>query len=77
MPKGTEKANFRLSIAPTLYGEKAVVRVVESTAKRSRLTRDNPLPSQRILEASSPADEKSHRHHVRLRSERLGPDDHS
>ena len=28
MPMGTEKANFRLSIAPTIYGEKAVVRVL-------------------------------------------------
>jgi len=50
MPMGTEKANFRLSIVPTVYGEKAVVRVLASATKRSMVTLDNMLMSQRILQ---------------------------
>ena len=50
MPMGTEKANFRLSIAPTIYGEKAVIRVLASATKRSMVTLDNMLMSQRILQ---------------------------
>jgi type II secretory ATPase GspE/PulE/Tfp pilus assembly ATPase PilB-like protein len=50
MPMGTEKANFRLSVAPTIYGEKAVVRVLSSASKRSMVTLDTMLMSHRILE---------------------------
>ncbi len=50
VPMGTTKANFRLSIAPTIYGEKAVVRVLSSATKRSMVTLDTMLMSHRILE---------------------------
>ena len=50
LPMGTGKANFRLSIVPTLYGEKAVVRVLSSANKRSMVTLDTMLMSQRILQ---------------------------
>jgi len=43
MPMGTAKANFRLSVVPTVYGEKAVVRVLASAAKRSMVTLDTML----------------------------------
>ena len=50
MPMGTAKANFRLSVVPTVYGEKAVVRVLSSTSKRSMVTLDTMLMSHRILQ---------------------------
>jgi len=48
-PLGTEKANFRLSIVPTMHGEKAVVRVLSSATRRAMITLDTMLMSQRIL----------------------------
>ncbi len=50
VPMGTGKANFRLSIVPTIHGEKAVVRVLSSAGKRSMITLDTMLMSQRILQ---------------------------
>ena len=50
MPMGTSKANFRLSVVPTIYGEKAVVRVLASANKRTMVTLDTMLMSQRILQ---------------------------
>lgn len=50
VPMGTSTANFRVSIVPTVYGEKAVVRVLSSANTRSRVTLDNMLMSQRILQ---------------------------
>ncbi len=50
IPMGTTKANFRLSIAPTVYGEKAVIRVLSSASKNSMVTLDTMLMSQRILQ---------------------------
>ncbi len=50
VPMGTTKANFRLSVVPTVYGEKAVVRVLSSATKRSMVTLDTMLMSQRILQ---------------------------
>ncbi|MDI1319758.1 MAG: GspE/PulE family protein, partial [bacterium] len=49
IPLGTSKANFRLSIVPTMYGEKAVVRVLSSATRRAMITLDSMLMSQRIL----------------------------
>ena len=50
VPMGTTKANFRLSVAPTIYGEKAVVRVLSSATRHSMVTLDTMLMSQRILQ---------------------------
>jgi type IV pilus assembly protein PilB len=50
VPMGTSKANFRLSIAPTMFGEKAVVRVLSAANKRSMVTLDGMLMSQRIVQ---------------------------
>lgn len=50
VPMGTTKANFRLSVAPTIHGEKAVIRVLSSATKHSMVTLDSMLMSQRILE---------------------------
>jgi type IV pilus assembly protein PilB len=49
IPMGTSRANFRLSVVPTVQGEKAVVRVLTPTAKRTSVTLDTMLMSQRIL----------------------------
>src|SRR5207248_5546584 len=40
----------RLSVAPTMYGEKAVIRVLASGTRRSMVTLDTMLMSQRILQ---------------------------
>ena len=50
IPMGTSRANFRLSFIPTIRGEKAVVRVLTSAAKRMSVTLDTMLMSQRILQ---------------------------
>ncbi len=50
VPMGTTKANFRLSIVPTMHGEKAVVRVLSSATKTSMITLDSMLMSRRIME---------------------------
>ena len=50
IPVGTNKANFRLSCVPTVYGEKAVVRVLPSARKGTMMTLDSMLMSRRILE---------------------------
>ncbi len=49
MPVGTSKANFRFSSIPTQYGEKVVIRVLASTAKKSMLTLDKMMISQTML----------------------------
>lgn len=48
LPLGTTKTNFRLSITPLIYGEKAVVRVLSSATRTSMVTLDTMLMSQRI-----------------------------
>ena len=48
---GTNKANFRFSCIPTTFGEKAVIRVLASTGKKSMMTLDKMLISQPILKA--------------------------
>jgi type IV pilus assembly protein PilB len=49
IPMGTSKAHFRLSVVPTMYGEKAVVRALSSSTSRTLVTLDTLLMSQRIL----------------------------
>ena len=46
---GTSKANFRFSSTPSAYGEKAVVRVLSATGKKSMMTLEKMLISQPIL----------------------------
>ncbi|MBX3749788.1 MAG: type II/IV secretion system protein [Opitutaceae bacterium] len=47
---GTSKAHFRLSCIPSIHGEKAVIRILASSDKRSMLTLDGMLISQSILQ---------------------------
>ena len=49
IPMGTNRANFRISVIPTIRGEKAVVRALTSASKRSSVSLDTMLMSQRIL----------------------------
>jgi type II secretory ATPase GspE/PulE/Tfp pilus assembly ATPase PilB-like protein len=49
IPMGTNRANFRLSVIPTIRGEKAVIRALTSASKRSSVSLDTMLMSQRIL----------------------------
>ena len=46
---GTRKGDFRVSFLPTVDGEKCVVRVLASTAKKDFMTLDKMLISQSIL----------------------------
>jgi type II secretory ATPase GspE/PulE/Tfp pilus assembly ATPase PilB-like protein len=46
---GTNKANFRFSCLPSVYGEKIVIRILASSGKKSMMTLDKMLISQPIL----------------------------
>ncbi len=46
---GTTKAHFRFSSIPSIHGEKAVIRILASTDKKSMLTLDAMLVSQNVL----------------------------
>jgi type IV pilus assembly protein PilB len=50
MPIGTQTANFRVSTIPSAYGEKAVVRILAMTGKKTMLTLDKMMISQTILQ---------------------------
>ena len=50
MPVGSQTANFRVSTIPSAYGEKAVIRVLAMTGKRTMLTLDKMMISQTILQ---------------------------
>ena len=50
LPIGGGNANFRFSSIPTQYGEKAVVRILATTNKKSMLTLDRMMISQTILQ---------------------------
>jgi type II secretory ATPase GspE/PulE/Tfp pilus assembly ATPase PilB-like protein len=50
LPIGGATASFRLSCIPSQYGEKAVVRILASTGKKSMLTLDRMMISQTILQ---------------------------
>lgn len=49
MPVGTSSANFRVSTIPAQYGEKAVIRILAMTGKKSMVTLDKMMMSQTIL----------------------------
>ena len=49
IPVGTSSANFRVSTIPSQYGEKAVIRILAMTGKKSMLTLDKMMMSQTIL----------------------------
>lgn len=49
MPVGGQTANFRVSTIPSAYGEKAVVRILAMTGKKTMLTLEKMMISQTIL----------------------------
>jgi type IV pilus assembly protein PilB len=49
MPIGSLTANFRFSCIPSAYGEKAVLRVLAMTGRKTMLTLDKMMVSQTIL----------------------------
>jgi type IV pilus assembly protein PilB len=50
MQVGSQMANFRVSTIPSAYGEKAVVRILAMTGKKTMLTLDKMMMSQTILQ---------------------------
>ena len=46
---GSNKANFRVSVIPSQYGEKVVIRVLNITGKRDVMTLDKSMMSQTVL----------------------------
>ena len=50
MPVGSQTANFRVSTIPSSYGEKAVIRVLAMTGKKTMLTLEKMMISQTILQ---------------------------
>lgn len=50
MPLGSQFVNFRVSILPTIYGEKLVLRILALTGKKDFRTLDQMLISHDILE---------------------------
>jgi type II secretory ATPase GspE/PulE/Tfp pilus assembly ATPase PilB-like protein len=50
MPLGSGAVNFRVSVIPTIYGEKLVLRILALTGKRDFKTLDQMFISQAILE---------------------------
>ena len=50
VPIGTSSANFRFSSIPTVFGEKAVIRVLAATGKKSSFSLAQMLISQNILQ---------------------------
>ena len=50
MQVGSQMANFRVSTIPSAYGEKAVVRILALTGKKTMLTLDRMMISQTIVQ---------------------------
>jgi type II secretory ATPase GspE/PulE/Tfp pilus assembly ATPase PilB-like protein len=50
MPVGGQMANFRVSTIPSAYGEKAVVRILAMTGKKTMLTLEKMMISQTVLQ---------------------------
>ena len=50
MAIGSQTANFRVSTIPSAYGEKAVIRILAMTGKKSMLTLEKMMISQTILQ---------------------------
>ena len=51
MPLGSQFVNFRVSILPTIYGEKLVLRILALTGKKDFRTLDQMMISQNIIAA--------------------------
>ena len=49
MPVGTATANFRVSTIPAHFGEKAVIRILAMSGRKSMITLDKMMMSQTIL----------------------------
>ncbi|MBI5691710.1 MAG: type II/IV secretion system protein [Verrucomicrobia bacterium] len=50
MPIANQLANFRVSTLPSAYGEKAVIRILALTGRKSMITLDKMMMSQTILQ---------------------------
>ena len=50
MEIGSQMSNFRVSTIPSAYGEKAVIRILAMSGKKSMLTLDKMMVSQTILQ---------------------------
>jgi len=50
LPIGTQTANFRVSTMPSAYGEKAVIRILAMSGKKSMITLEKMMMSQSILQ---------------------------
>ncbi len=50
MPIGSQTSNFRVSTIPSAFGEKAVIRILAMTGKKSMMTLDKMLISQTIVQ---------------------------
>jgi type IV pilus assembly protein PilB len=50
MSVGTQTANFRVSTIPSAYGEKAVIRILAMSGKKTMLTLEKMMVSQTILQ---------------------------
>lgn len=50
LPIGTQTANFRVSTIPSAYGEKAVIRILAMSGKKSMITLEKMMMSQSILQ---------------------------
>ncbi len=50
MPVGSQTSNFRVSTIPSAFGEKAVIRILTSSGKKTMLTLDKMMMSQAILQ---------------------------
>jgi type II secretory ATPase GspE/PulE/Tfp pilus assembly ATPase PilB-like protein len=50
MTIGSQTANFRFSCIPTQYGEKAVIRILALSGKKTMLTLDRMMMSQNVLQ---------------------------
>jgi len=50
MPIGSQTTNFRFSSIPSAYGEKAVIRILAMTGKKSMITLDRMMMSRTVLD---------------------------
>ena len=50
LPVGGSTTHFRVSMIPSAFGEKAVVRILASTGRKSMLTLDKMMVSQTVLQ---------------------------
>lgn len=50
LPIGNQKANFRVSTIPSAYGEKAVIRILAMSGKKTILTLEKMMISQTVLQ---------------------------